>query len=113
MRDGQSGLCLACKFAGVEYEFISLNLMKGEHMNKEFLAINPRHCIPTIVDDDLALWESRAIQQYIVNQYAPESSLYPSEAKARAKVDFWLNWDMGSMYAAIAAAVYPKVRHIL
>ena len=82
--------------------------MKGEHMDKEFLAINPRHCIPTIVDDDLNLWESRAILQYIVNQYAADSTLYPAEAKARAKVDFWLNWDMGSMYAAIIGAVYPK-----
>ncbi|CAG5112468.1 Oidioi.mRNA.OKI2018_I69.chr2.g6683.t1.cds [Oikopleura dioica] len=100
---------ITCKLAGVDYEFSSLNLMKGEHMNKDFLAINPRHCIPTIVDNGFTLWESRAILQFIVNQYAPKSTLYPAEPKARAKVDFWLNWDMGSMYSAIFAAVYPKL----
>ncbi|CBY40411.1 unnamed protein product [Oikopleura dioica] len=75
---------ITCKLAKVEYEFISLNLMKGEHMDKEFQALNPRHCVPTVVDGDLVLWESRAIMQYIANQYAENSSLYPVEAKTRA-----------------------------
>jgi glutathione S-transferase len=83
--------------------------MKGEHLDKEFQALNPQHCVPTIVDDDLVLWESRAIMQYITNRYAKDSSLYPTEAKARANVDFWLNWDMGSLYAGICGATYPKV----
>ena len=35
-----------------------LNLAKGEHLNDhEFIKINPFHCVPTIVDDGLVLWE--------------------------------------------------------
>jgi glutathione S-transferase len=47
--------------------------MKGEHLDKELQALNPQHCVPTIVDDDLVLLESRAIMQYIANQYAKDS----------------------------------------
>ena len=36
-------------------------------------------------------------------------SLYPVEAGKRAKVDFLLNWDLGSLYKAIGEMVYPVV----
>ena len=34
-----------------------LDLLRGEHMTKEFIAMNPEHTVPTIVDGDFALWE--------------------------------------------------------
>ena len=57
--------------------------------------------MPTIVDGDLSLWESRAIIQYLANQYAPNTSLYPSDPKKRAIVDRTLNFDV-SYYKSIA-----------
>ena len=45
----------------------------GEHMTEEFIAVNPAHCVPTIRDEDVTLWESRAICQYLCNKYKPES----------------------------------------
>jgi len=100
---------LTTKAIGVETKVTELDLMKGEQMAEYFVAINPAHCVPTIRDGDLVLWESRAICQYLCNKYAPESSLYPADAAKRAKVDFLLNWDLGTLYKAIAECVYPRV----
>lgn len=48
---------LTAKAVGVELNLKLLNLPAGEHMKPEFVAINPQHCIPTLVDGNLKLWE--------------------------------------------------------
>ena len=52
---------------GVEYIFKTVDLMGGENMKPDFLAINPMHNIPAMVDGDFKLNESRAIAAYLVN----------------------------------------------
>lgn len=48
---------LTAKAVGVELNLKLLDLMAGEQMKPEFVAINPQHCVPTMVDGDFALWE--------------------------------------------------------
>jgi len=86
-----------------------LDLMKGEQNNPEFVAINPQHCVPTIVDTDtdFALWESRAILAYLCNKFAPDNALYPSDSQQRAIVDKMLYFDIGTLYKALSDAIYP------
>ncbi|TMW39583.1 hypothetical protein DOY81_015338 [Sarcophaga bullata] len=55
---------MTAKAVGIKLNKKLLNLMTGEHMKPEFLNINPQHTIPTLVHDDLVLWESRAIMVY-------------------------------------------------
>jgi len=92
---------------GVEYNFKMLDLMAGEHMKPEFLAINPMHNIPTMVDGDFVMNESRAIAAYLVNKYGKDDKLYPKDAETRARVDQRLYFDMGVFYKAFGDTVYP------
>merc|ERR1711872_1070499 len=60
---------------GLEYNFKVVDLMAGEHMKPEFLALNPMHNIPTMVDGDFVMNESRAIAAYLVNKYGKDDKL--------------------------------------
>merc|ERR1712183_686704 len=92
---------------GLEYNFKFLDLMAGDHMKPEFLAINPMHNIPTMVDGEFVMNESRAIAAYLVNKYGKDDKLYPKDADVRARVDQRLYFDMGVFYKAFGECVLP------
>lgn len=101
---------LTAKACGVDFSVNEINLLNGEQMAPEFVAINPAHCVPTMRDGELTIWESRAICQYLANKYASESNLYPSDPEKRAKIDMLLYWDMGTLYGkGVAELVYPQL----
>ncbi|XP_055546129.1 glutathione S-transferase 2-like [Wyeomyia smithii] len=78
----------------------SLDLDKEEHLKEDFIKINPEHTVPTLVDGDLILSESRAILSYLMDAYAKENHpLYPRAAKARALIQHRLNFDLGTLYS--------------
>lgn len=54
---------------GVSYEFVLLDLAAGEHLQSDYLAINPMGKVPAIVDGDFKLWESGAILLYLAEKY--------------------------------------------
>ncbi|CAG5081958.1 Oidioi.mRNA.OKI2018_I69.PAR.g10002.t1.cds [Oikopleura dioica] len=85
--------------------------MKGEQMADDFVAMNPAHLVPTIKDGDFVLWESRAIMQYLCNKFDKENKFYPADLEARAKVDYLLNFDLGTLYRAIGEYIYPIWLH--
>nr|ATE81124.1 glutathione S-transferase [Helicoverpa armigera] len=87
-----------------------LNLRNGEHLTPEFLKLNPQHTVPTLVDGDFSLWESRAIGKYLVNKYGGENNdLYPNDPKARAIVDQRLDFDLGTLYPRFGNYIYPQI----
>ncbi|MEH1931547.1 glutathione S-transferase family protein [Nostoc sp.] len=54
----------------VPYEFVKLDMQAGEHLQPEYLAINPVGKVPAIVDGDFKLWESGAILLYLADKYS-------------------------------------------
>ena len=79
----------------------------------DFLKINPWQTVPTMVDHDnngFILWESRAIMKYLVNQYSPGHSLYPSDVKKRSEIDKFLYLDMGTIYKSLFDWYYPVLQ---
>jgi len=93
------------KQLGIDVNIKNVDLAKGEHLTPEYLKLNPTHKVPTLVDDQFVLFESRAIMQYLCNRYAPGSSLYPKDPKQRALVDRWLNTDMSFFLSLVDALV--------
>lgn len=62
---------------GLEVELIPMKL-DGDQMTPEFLAMNPFHHIPVLVDDDISLFESLAILDYLEAKY-PNPALIPTD----------------------------------
>lgn len=74
----------------VEYEHISLNLLKGEQKSDEFLRLNPAGKVPVFVEEDLILTESGAICNYLADRYAPGQWIPESGTRERARYDQWM-----------------------
>lgn len=69
----------------ISFTPIIVDAKKKEQLKKEFLAINPFHHIPVIIDNDLRVLESLAILDYLESKY-PRTLLLPSESTRLAKV---------------------------
>ena len=81
--------CLwALEEAGLEHEFISLELSsteKGGAKSPEYIKLNPQGKVPSLQHDDFVLTESAAILNYI--DAISGNNFIPSGAKARAQYD--------------------------
>src|SRR5262245_47841317 len=56
---------LTLEHKAIPYDFKLLSFDRGDTKKPEYLAVNPRGQVPTIVDDGFALWESTAITEYL------------------------------------------------
>ncbi|KWN73721.1 glutathione S-transferase [Burkholderia ubonensis] len=72
-----------------DFEFISVNLLEGEHKRPEFLRLNPAGKVPVLVDGDLVIPESAAIVLYLADKY-PQKALLPVDLAARAQAYRWV-----------------------
>ncbi|XP_064549167.1 glutathione S-transferase 1-1-like [Drosophila montana] len=94
---------------GVELNRRQVDLDAGDHLKPEFVKINPQHTIPTLVDGDFALWESRAILLYLVEKYGKDDALYPKDPKQRALINHRLFFDLGTLYQSYVYYYYPQL----
>ena len=78
---------LALEHKALPYERKVLSFSAGDTRKPEFIALNPRHTVPTLVDGDFVLYESNAITEYLEDAYPGRGSpLFPGDAKTRATV---------------------------
>lgn len=86
----------------VPYELIEIKLPDDEQLTEKFLKINPQHTLPTIQDEDgFIIWESHAINAYLVNKYGKDDKLYPKDPKSRALVDQRLHFHNGVLFVSL------------
>jgi len=80
---------LALEHKEIAYNLKVLSFAAGDTKKPEFVALNPRHQVPTIVDDGFALWESTAILEYLEERFPardPSKNLFPGDIRGRARV---------------------------
>ncbi len=73
----------------------------------EFLAMNPNGKVPTLVDGELKLWESRAIMQYLASQ--KHGAFWPSDAKGQADIARWQFWEASHLSRGTGAVAFEKL----
>jgi len=69
---------------GLEFELVDMKL-DGDQFQPDFLALNPFHHIPVLVDDGFRVIESLAILDYLEAKY-PTPAMLPTEAQNLAIV---------------------------
>jgi glutathione S-transferase len=99
---------LTAAVLGLALEEKKLDFAKGEHKNPEYLALNPNGAVPTLVDGEYVLTESRAIMQYLASK-KPESGLLPRDEAARADVTRWQFWDASHFSPHLAAVAFERL----
>lgn len=82
---------IALHLKDIECESVPVHLVKdgGEQHSEAYIALNPTHLVPTLVDNtndgELVLNQSMAILDYLDNKH-PQNPLYPSSILAKAEV---------------------------
>jgi glutathione S-transferase len=61
-----------------------------------YLKLNPHGKVPTLVDGDVAVWESNTILRYLCNKLN-KGALYPADPAARTEVERWMDWLLASV----------------
>lgn len=93
---------------GIALDYQLVDLMTGEHLKAEYKALNPNCLVPMLDDDGFRLTESGAIIRYLASLSG--SAAYPTELKARARVDEMLQWFYSNYYKDLGyGLVYPQV----
>ena len=103
---------LALEHKGLAYERKVLSFAAGDTRKPEFIALNPRHRVPVIVDGDFVLFESLAITFYLAKKHS-NGTLYPGTLEAEARAWQWSFWGMTEVERPLLAAllnraVYPE-----
>lgn len=88
---------------GHPYELAKTTAHPNDLRTPEYLRLNPNARMPTLVDDDVIVWESLAINLYLADRY--EGPMHAGSAGVRAQAIHW------SMFAVLE--LEPLARDLL
>ena len=104
-----SGNCykvkLILELLGQPYQWVPVDILKGETQSEAFLALNPNGKIPVLeLEDGTTLWESNAILNFL----AEGSALLPTAPRLRTQVLQWQFFEQYSHEPYVAVARFIK-----
>jgi maleylacetoacetate isomerase len=76
---------IVANLKGVTYDYISVNLMRGESRQPSYEALNPQGRVPTLEDNGRLIPQSMAICEYLEETH-PHPSILPADPFGRARV---------------------------
>lgn len=92
----------------VEFELVLVDRKSNEQKSSEYLALNPSGRIPTLIDEELVIFESAAICLHLCEKH-PESGLIPTlGSPLRAKFFQWLFYLNSTVQPELMIYFYPQ-----
>ena len=80
------------------FEAYLVNLLAGDHNKPDFVAINPKSSIPTLVrDDGSALTEFQAIAYWLARSN-PKAGLWPDDLESEVRVIETMDYVVGTIH---------------
>ncbi|XP_056636672.1 glutathione S-transferase 1-1-like [Diorhabda sublineata] len=90
---------LTAKALNISLEYIPIDVVKKEHLTKEYLKINPCHTVPALIDNGFTLWDSHAIMIYLAETYGNNNPIYPKDIKKQAIINQMLHFENGKIFS--------------
>lgn len=94
---------LMLSLLGIDYKWIKVDLLKGEHQTAEFLALNPFGQVPLLIDNDMTLADSQTILVYLARRYGGDRWL-PNDPESLSRVVRWLSTAAGELREGVEFA---------
>ncbi|MCC7542580.1 MAG: glutathione S-transferase family protein [Deltaproteobacteria bacterium] len=89
---------------GVPYEYVRVGPMTGGTRTPEYLAINPAGKVPFLIDGDVRLGESIAINFYLAERYVP--AMWSSDLSERALIYQWSLWAITNVQPEVLTVMF-------
>jgi glutathione S-transferase len=93
----------------VPYERVDAGMAFGVVNEAFYKKMNPNARVPTIDDDGFVLWESNVIVRYLAAKHGA-GVLCPSELRARADAERWMDWASIHVSTAMGPAFLGLIR---
>lgn len=94
------------KQLGIPLVVKQVDVVKGETRSPQFLALNPNGMVPVLVDGDVVLWESNAIQCYVASK--TDNELWP-KTHHRYDILRWQAWELAHFGAAARMLTFQRI----
>ena len=105
-----TGIHILLEELDLVFEAHLVNLMAGDQNTPEYLAINPKATIPTLVrNDGSALTEFQAIAYWLARSY-PKAKLLPGDPDGDARVIELMDYVVGTVHGQGFARIFTTDR---
>ncbi|RCV39828.1 hypothetical protein SEVIR_9G001500v4 [Setaria viridis] len=95
-----------CRVNQIDFEEVTVDLFKSQHLTPQFRKINPLGQVPAIVDGRFKLFESHAILRYLASVFPGVADhWYPADLFTRAKIESILDWHHSNLRRGAATLV--------
>jgi len=92
----------------LDVRIVPVDMMSGENRQDKFLSLNPNGLVPTFVDGDFKLWESRAILLHLAGMKG-DTSFLPTDPASKSDIMRWLFWEALHYNKAISTITWETV----
>lgn len=92
---------------GTPFSLELAGLDHGVNHTPEYNKLNPNELVPTLIEDDLVLWESNSILRYLADKHG---RFLPADPRDRARGDRWLDWALTTLSPSITPAFWGLIR---
>ena len=108
-----TGIHILLEELDIPFEVHIVNLPAGDQYKPEYLAVNPKSTIPTLVKDDgSALTEFQAIAYWLAKKY-PKAMLLTDDPDRDAKVIEYMDYVVGTLHGQGFARIFTTEKFAL
>lgn len=99
---------LAMTEKGLAWEERNVDLMNSEQLSPEYLKMNPKGVVPTLLHDGAPVIESSIILEYLEDAF-PDHPLRPAAPLDRARMRVWTKTPDDGLHAACGTVSYAAI----